>query len=148
CLFIHQQETTMNRRIFQTTLLASALTMGGLCSAQAQQVIKLTAAGGQPPVILCVKLLDEIYIPDEDKRLAAAGNTHKVEWTKAWGGTLIKIGSESKGISDGVADFGFVGTLFEAAKFPMQNVSYVTPFGTENLGAVGAIVSDMQKNIP
>ncbi|MBA4266876.1 MAG: hypothetical protein C0453_17515, partial [Comamonadaceae bacterium] len=86
----------MNRRIFQTTLLASALTLGGLSSAQAQQVIKLTAAGGHPPVFLWVKLLDEFYIPEVDKRLAAAGNAHKVEWTKAWGGTLIKIGSESK----------------------------------------------------
>jgi TRAP-type C4-dicarboxylate transport system substrate-binding protein len=138
----------MNRRIFQTTLLASALTLGGISSAQAQQVIKLTAAGGHPPVFLWVKLLDEFYIPEVDRRLAAAGNTHKVEWTKAWGGTLIKIGSESKGISDGVADFGFVGTLFEAAKFPMQNVSYVAPFGTENLGAVGAVVAAMQKSIP
>lgn len=138
----------MKRRIFQATLLASALTLGGLHSAHAQQTIKLTAAGGHPPVFLWVKLLDEFYIPEVDKRLAAAGGKHKVEWTKAWGGTLIKIGSESKGISDGVADFGFVGTLFEAAKFPMQNVSYVAPFGTDNLGAVGTIVADMQKKIP
>lgn len=138
----------MKRRLFQTSLIATALAAAGLSGAHAQQTIRLTAAGGHPPVFLWVKLLDEFYIPEVDRRLAAAGGKHKVEWTKAWGGTLIKIGSESKGIADGVADFGFVGTLFEAAKFPMQNVSYVTPFGTDNLGAVGAIVSDMQKSIP
>jgi TRAP-type C4-dicarboxylate transport system substrate-binding protein len=138
----------MNRRIFQTTLLAAGLTLSGMQLAHAQQTIKLTAAGGHPPVFLWVKLLDEFYIPEVDKRLAAAGGKFKVEWTKAWGGTLIKIGSESKGLSDGVADFGFVGTVFEAAKFPMQNVSYVAPFGTDNLSAVGGIVADMQKTIP
>ena len=138
----------MKRRLFQTSLIATALATAGLSGAHAQQTIRLTGAGGHPPVFLWVKLLDEFYIPEVDRRLAAAGGKHKVEWTKAWGGTLIKIGSESKGIADGVADFGFVGTLFEAAKFPMQNVSYVTPFGTDNLGAVGAIVSDMQKSIP
>lgn len=86
----------MKRRIFQTSLIATALTVAGLSGAQAQQTIRLTAAGGHPPVFLWVKLLDEFYIPEVDRRLAAAGGKHKVEWTKAWGGTLIKIGSESK----------------------------------------------------
>lgn len=138
----------MNRRIFQASMLAAALGAGGLQVAQAQQVIRMTAAGGHPPVFLWVKLLDEFYIPEVDRRLAAAGNRHKVEWTKAWGGTLIKIGSESRGIADGVADLGFVGTLFEAARFPMQNVSYVAPFGTDDLGVVSATVADMQARIP
>ena len=138
----------MKRRLFKTTLLAAAIGLTGLSSVHAQQTIKLTAAGGHPPVFLWVKLIDEFYIPEVDKRLAAAGNKYKVDWTKAWGGTLIKIGSESKGISDGVADFGFVGTLFEAAKFPMQNVSYVTPFGSEDISVVSGTVADMQSRIP
>ncbi len=138
----------MKRRIFQTSLLSAALVLGGLSTAQAQQSIRMTAAGGHPPVFLWVKLLDEFFIPEVDKRLAAEGNKHKIEWTKAWGGTLIKIGSESKGIADGVADIGFVGSLFEAARFPMQNVSYVAPFGTDDLGVVSATVADMQARIP
>ena len=114
---------------------------------QAQQTIKLTAAAGHPPVFLWVKLIDEFFIPEVDKRLAAGGK-HKIEWTKAWGGTLIKLGSESKGIADGVADLGFVGTIFEAPKFPMQNVSYFSPFGSEDIGVVTQVVNDMQKSIP
>ena len=115
--------------------------------AQAQQTIRLTAAAGHPPVFLWVKLIDEFFVPEVDKRLAAAGK-HKIEWTKAWGGTLIKIGSESKGIADGVADLGFVGTIFEAPKFPMQNVSYFAPFGSEDIAVVTQVVNDMQKTIP
>ena len=136
----------MKRRLLAIATLLAAT--GLAAPAQAQQTIKLTAAAGHPPVFLWVKLIDEFFMPEVDKRLAAAGGKHKIEWTKAWGGTLIKIGSESKGIADGVADFGFVGTIFEAAKFPMQNVSYYAPFGTENIASVGGVINEMQKSIP
>lgn len=107
----------MRRRLLAlATLLAAA---GLTAPAQAQQTIRMTAAAGHPPVFLWVKLLDEFFIPEVDKRLAAAGK-HRIEWTKAWGGTLIKLGAESKGIGDGIADLGFVGTIFEAPRFPMQ----------------------------
>lgn len=138
----------MKRRLFQSIVLAAALGVAGLSTAHAQQVIKLTAAAGHPPVFLWVKLLDEFFIPEVDRRLAAASNRHKIEWTKAWGGTLIKLGSESRGIADGIADMGFVSTLFEAPRFPMQNVSYVTPFGSDNLAVVSDTVAEMQARIP
>ena len=134
------------RRLLLAT--AAALALGGLTApAQAQQTIRLTAAAGHPPVFLWIKLVDEFFIPEVDKRLAAAGK-HKIDWTKAWGGTLIKLGSESKGIADGVADFGFVGTIFEAPKFPMQNVSYFAPFGTDDIAVITKVVNDMQTSIP
>lgn len=137
----------MNKRIFSRTLLFAAigLAAGG---AQAQQVIKLTATAGHPPVFLWVKTMDEVFIPEVDKRLAAGGNKFKIEWTKAWGGTLIKLGSESKGVADGVADVGLISTVFEAAKFPLQNVSYFTPFGTEDVGTVSKTVAELQNSIP
>lgn len=138
----------MNRRIFPRTLLATALGLALGVSAQAQQVIKLTAAAGHPPTFLWVKTLDETFIPEVDKRLAAGGNKYKVEWTKAWGGTLVKLGSESKGIADGVADLGIVSTVFEAPKFPLQNVSYFAPFGTESVDLMSRTIADLQKNIP
>ena len=111
--------------------LALATTLLNTLPAQAQQVIKLTAAAGHPPVFLWVKILDEYFIPEVDKRLAAAGGKYKIEWTKAYGGTLAKLGNESTAMKDGISDLGFVATIFEAAKFPLQNVTYFAPFGTE-----------------
>lgn len=136
----------MKRRLITAAALLAA--MGATLPAQAQQTLRLTAAGGHPPVFLWVKLIDEFFIPEVDKRLAAAGGKTRIEWTKAWGGTLIKIGAESKGIADGVADLGFVGTIFEAPKFPMQNVSYFAPFGTDDIALTGKIINDMQASIP
>lgn len=129
---------------------AAAATLAGLAAspAAAQQVIKLTAAAGHPPVFLWVKLTDEVLIPEVDRRLAAAGGKYKIEWTKAWGGTLLKLGSESKGVADGVADLAIVSTIFEAPKFPLQNVSYYTPFGTDDVGLISRTVAELQTSVP
>jgi TRAP-type transport system periplasmic protein len=138
----------MSPRRFLPSLLIAALGLAVGAVAHAQQVIKLTAAAGHPPTFLWVKTFEDTFIPEVDKRLAAGGNKYKVEWTKAWGGTLVKLGSESKGIGDGVADVGIVSTIFEAARFPLQNVSYYTPFGSDDMDLVSRTVADLQKNVP
>lgn len=138
----------MTRRTFLQSACAATLALGLMSGAAAQQVIKLTAAAGHPPVFLWVKLTDEVFIPEVDKRLAAAGGKYKIDWTKAWGGTLLKLGQESKGVADGVADVAIVSTIFEAAKFPLQNVTYYTPFGSADVGLINQTMLDLQKSIP
>ena len=135
------------RRVLLGPLALGAMLLAAL-PAQAQQVIKLTSAAGHPPVFLWVKILDEYFIPEVDKRLAAAGGKYKIEWTKAYGGTLAKLGNESTAMKDGISDLGFVATIFEAAKFPLQNVTYFAPFGTDDIGVVTNGITDMQKKIP
>ncbi len=136
------------RRTFLSAAAVAAFAALAHLPASAQQIIKLTATAGHPPVFLWVKTLDEVFIPEVDKRLAAAGNKYKIEWTKAWGGTLIKLGSESKGVADGIADIGLVSTIFEAAKFPMQNVTYYTPFGSDDIGVINKTIAELQNKIP
>lgn len=139
----------MTRTAIRKELLAVAMGLAGiLAPAQAQQAIKLTAVTAHPPSFLWVKLLDEFYIPEVDKRLAAAGNKYKIDWTKAWAGTLVKQGSEAKSLADGVADIGFVSTVFEASKFPLQNVSYYAPFGSSDPVVVIKSVEAIQKGTP
>jgi len=138
----------MNMTALFRTLGLAALGLGIAAAASAQQAIKLSAAAGHPPVFLWVKLADEVFIPEVDKRLAAAGGKYKIDWTKAWGGTLLKLGTESKGVADGVADIAIVSTVFEAAKFPLQNVTYYTPFGSDDVGVISQAMNDLQKQIP
>lgn len=136
---------TRRNLVLGSVALAAALAGS---PALAQQTIKLTAAAGHPPVFLWVKTVDEVLIPEVDKRLAAAGGKFKIEWTKAWGGTLLKLGSESKGVADGVADMAIVSTVFEAPKFPLQNVSYFTPFGSDDIALVSRTIADLQRSVP
>lgn len=114
----------------------------------AAQTVKMTAVAGHPVIFPWVKLADEFFIPEVDKRLAAAGSKTKFEWTRAWGGTAVKLGSESGAIKDGLAELAFVSTIFEAPKFPLQNVSYVAPFMTDDVAVMSKVIKSVQAKVP
>lgn len=72
---------------------------------------KITVVAGHPPIFLWVTLCRDYFIPEIDKRIAPLG--HKITWNQAYGGTIAKIGGALEAIEEGVADMGFVGTIFE-----------------------------------
>ncbi|MEJ2167091.1 MAG: C4-dicarboxylate TRAP transporter substrate-binding protein [Desulfobacterales bacterium] len=109
---------------------------------------KLTVVAGHPPIFLWVTLCRDYFIPQVDKRLQEAGGKDKIEWNQAYGGTVAKIGGALEAIEEGIADMGFVGTIFEAPKMPLHNVTYMTPFGTENIFYVVDIMHELQSKIP
>ena len=135
--------------VFKSGIAIGVLAMALLSqSAHAQKTIKMTAFAGHPPVFPWVKLLDDYFIPEVDKRLAAAGGKVKIEWNRAYGGTLVKLGSESTALKDGLGEIGFVSTIFEAPKFPLQNITYYTPFGTDDISIVAKVITSLQNKIP
>ncbi len=109
---------------------------------------KLTVVAGHPPIFLWVTLCRDYFIPEVDKRLAEMGGEHSISWNQAYGGTVAKIGGALEAIEMGIADMGFVGTLFEAPKMPLHNVSYMAPFGTDNIFDVVDTISDLQQRVP
>lgn len=110
--------------------------------------LKLTVAAGHPPHFIWVKLLKDYFIPEVNKRLKAAGGKHSIAWTQGYGGTIAKVGGVLEAIEEGLVDMGFVGTIFEAAKMPLQNVSYVSPFGSADIGTVTGAIGALQQEIP
>jgi TRAP-type C4-dicarboxylate transport system substrate-binding protein len=109
---------------------------------------KLTVVAGHPPIFLWVTLARDFFVPEVDRRLVAAGGEDKIVWNQAYGGTVAQLGGVLEAIESGVADMGFVGTLFEAPKMPLHNVSYMTPFGSADIFKIVDTVSDLQKKIP
>jgi TRAP-type C4-dicarboxylate transport system substrate-binding protein len=109
---------------------------------------KMTVVAGHPPIFLWVTLCRDYFIPEVDKRLLEAGGKDKIVWNQAYGGTVAKIGGALEAIEEGIADMGFVGTIFEAPKMPLHNVTYMTPFGTENIFYVVDIMAELQSKIP
>jgi len=107
---------------------------------------KITVVAGHPPIFLWVTLCRDFFIPEVDKQLAPLG--HSIEWNQAYGGTIAKLGGALEAIEEGIADMGFVGTIFEAPKMPLHNVSYMTPFGTENIFYVVDTIAELQQKIP
>jgi TRAP-type transport system periplasmic protein len=128
-------------------LLAYVVLATGTSFAVAQQEIKITASAGHAPVFLWVKHLKETFIPGVNAELAKTGK-YKIVWTEAFGGTLAKIGSELETIEQGISDMGMVGGPFHTAKLPLQQVSYVTPFGPQDARMVTAVMNDLHQKIP
>lgn len=127
---------------------ALAAAWGGAGAASAQEVERFTMAAGHPPVFSWVRLLDEYVIPEVDRRLEAAGNPVDIEWTAAYGGTLAKIGAESDAMRTGVSDMGIVAFIFEAPKFPLEQVTLFAPFATDDIRKIGKAVGKVRANTP
>ena len=109
---------------------------------------KLTSAAGHPPIFLWVTLTRDFFIPEVDRLLAEAGGKDNIMWNQAYGGTVAKIGGVLEAVEEGIVDIGFVGTIFEAPKMPLHNVSYMTPFGSGDIFKVVDTMAELQKNIP
>jgi len=135
------------KKTFLVFLMLALMAALPMAKAQAKDY-KLTAVAGHPPIFLWVGLIRDFFIPEVDKRLAAAGGQDKVEWNQAYGGTVAKIGGELETIGEGVADIGFVGTLFHAPKMPLHNVTYMTPFGCGDIFKVVETMTELQTKIP
>lgn len=138
----------MTSRTMGMTLAGLGLAVATVGQAAAAEQIKLTAISGHPPVVGSVKYLKEYFIPEVDKRLAAAGGKYKIKWTQAYAGSVAKPPAVFEAIEQGVADIGHIGMLFEAAKAPLETISYVTPFGSNDLQTVLAVVDAVEKQVP
>lgn len=135
---------TMRRRLCQLVLVAAA---GAATAASAQQEIKLTVCAGQAPVFPFVRLISQSFIPSVNETLSRTGKL-KITWNEAYGGTLAKIGGELEAVQQGVCDISIVSTIFHPAKMPLQQVSFMAPFGPTDLKPVVKVMNDMNRNHP
>lgn len=115
-------------KLGMSVLAAAAVLAGGAGSALAQEKLKLTVATGHPAVFLWVKHLNETFIPTLDAELAKTGEI-EIEWTEAYGGTLIKLGAEAQSLEDGIVDVAHAMGVFDPAKMGILNMTYAMPFG-------------------
>lgn len=122
--------------------LLSALLLAA--PAKADQ-IDVTVVAGHPPVFLWVQTLTQAFIPAVDAALEGSG--HSTNWTEAYGGTLARVGGELEVLEEGLAQIGIVSSLFQPSLLSLQNVSYVTPFGSPDVDVVFDAVDEMHEEI-
>lgn len=137
------------RSLFAAPALLAAACAAVLAAApaRAQQTISLTVSSGHAPVFVWVKHIKETFMPAVDAELAKTGK-YKIAWNEAFGGTLAKLGSELKTIGSGVSDMGLVNTLFHGGDMPLQNASYVTPFGPKDPDLVCRVNDTLHQTMP
>lgn len=106
----------------------------------------VTIASGHPPVTKGVALLHDFFIPEVNKRLEALG--HTVSWTEAYGGSLAGVNEVLEAVEGGITDFGYVPTIFEADKLPLEQVTYVTPFGSADVVTLAKVMDELHARVP
>lgn len=101
-----------------------------------------TIAAGHPPVFRWVKMLDEVFVPTATAGLEGTG--HSIEFTGQYGGAIAGVGEELEAIEAGLAELGTCQALFDPAKLAVQNVTYYTPFVSDDVRVISDLMHRLQ----
>lgn len=112
------------------------------------ETFRLTAGGPQSSSLPWIGIIQTLIVPESNRRLAAAGSEHQIVWREAYGGSLYKWQNSLEAIQIGLADIGWVGALWETSKMPLQNVTYYTPFVTDDLVLLLELFNDLHASVP
>ena len=129
------------------SVVASALFAAAAFPAGAAEY-KLTIGSSHPPVLPWTIPLRDLVVPESNKRLKALGLPDTIKWTEAYAGALYDFNNTLEGVGDGLADIGWVGSLWEPAKQPLQNVAYYSPFVTGDFRALADVQDQLMSKVP
>lgn len=133
---------TLSRRTLGAFFLGLSIAGG----AAAQQEIKLTIGSHAGPTLVPVAMMKNYFQPEVNRLLLEGGNKYRVHWTEAYGGTLFKFSETLAAVKDGLADVGYVGTVWEADKMPLSGITYYTPFASNNMAVQARAVENLVHN--
>ncbi|MBP0484788.1 C4-dicarboxylate TRAP transporter substrate-binding protein [Sagittula salina] len=125
---------------------AGALLLSG--AAFAQQTITVNIGSSHPEANIWVYAMKNTFQPEVNRILAENGNAYQVNWVENYAGTLYKFTDTREAVMDGIVDVGMVGTVWEGANMPLQNVTYFTPFATEDHRMIIEIFDELSESLP
>jgi len=112
-----------------------------------EDLLDLTVVTTHPPSLPWVTVIRDHVLPEFKLRLAERRPELTVRYTTAWG-TLYKWQDSLAGVEIGLADIGWVGSLWESSRLPLQNVTYALPFITDDLPALMRVMNQLHTEIP
>jgi len=112
------------------------------------ETYNLTMASSHPTVLPWVGQLSTLVVGQSNARLEAMGSNDRINWTEAYGGALYGFKDTLEAVGDGLTDAGWVGTLWEGSKMPLQNITYFTPFVSDDLVETLKIMNELHRDIP
>ena len=118
----------MNLRILVGSFAVAALVTTA-STASAQETIRLRIASGHPPVNTYVNLMQNFFVPEVTKRVAAK-TKHKIEFVEGYGGAMVKVADTLEGVQSGIIDIGGYCFCFEPSNLPLHAFQVMLPFGT------------------
>ncbi|MFZ2649930.1 MAG: C4-dicarboxylate TRAP transporter substrate-binding protein [Burkholderiaceae bacterium] len=112
------------------SILAFALALlGGAGGSAKAEDIKLRIASGHAPATPYVGLMQNFFVPEVTKRVAAK-TAHKVDFIEGYGGSMVKVADTLEGVQSGIIDIGGYNFGFEPSNLPLHAFQVMLPFGT------------------
>jgi C4-dicarboxylate-binding protein DctP len=110
-------------------VLSFAVAASVSTATMAQQTITLRIASGHPTANTYVELLQDFFVPEVTKRVAAE-TKYKVNFIEGWGGSMVKVTDVLEGVQSGIIDMGGYNFGFEPSNLPLHSFQVMLPFGT------------------
>jgi TRAP-type C4-dicarboxylate transport system substrate-binding protein len=110
--------------------------------------VRLTIASSHTTGLPWVGVMHTLVVPESNARLEAMGSEHRIRWTETYGGSLYKYENTLEAVEIGLTDMGWVGTLWELSKMPLQNVTYYAPFVTDDYQMIFEIMNELHDRVP
>ncbi|PZQ46368.1 MAG: C4-dicarboxylate ABC transporter substrate-binding protein [Rhodovulum sulfidophilum] len=131
----------------KTISVAALVAALAACCARAE-TYELTISSSHAATVPWVAPLSSVIVAKTNERLAAMGSGNRVDWTEAYAGSLYGFGDTLEAVGEGITDAGWVGTLWEESKLPYQNVTYYTPFTSDDAGLVIETFNRLHAELP
>ncbi|MEL6522642.1 MAG: C4-dicarboxylate TRAP transporter substrate-binding protein [Pseudomonadota bacterium] len=131
-------KATLTTSAFLAALMVPTLTYADSFNA--------TVVAGHPGVFRWVKMIDEAFVPGVNAALEGTG--HTIAFDGQYGGSIAKVGEELETVEAGLAEIGICQSLFDPAKLAVQNVTYYTPFVSDDPRAVSELMDQLHKTDP
>lgn len=116
-----------HRLLLSTWLLALPVSLAA--TAANAEDIKLRIASGHPAANTYVNLMQNFFVPEVTKRVAAK-TKHKVEFIEGYGGSMVKVADTLEGVQSGIIDIGGYCFCFEPSNLPLHAFQVMLPFGS------------------
>ena len=130
-------------------LLAGTAAIFAAAAASAQDKINLTIAAGQAPRALKpIPLINSVFIAEVNKGIKGAGIKLEINWKEAYAGSLLKPTRVLEGVKDGIAEIGFVPTIFHPDRLPLENITFAAPFITTDVSMVSKAINKLHATFP
>ncbi|QJX03284.1 C4-dicarboxylate TRAP transporter substrate-binding protein [Alcanivorax sp. IO_7] len=117
-------------------------------NAVAAERITVNIGSSHPVQNIWVWAMKNVFQPEVDRLLEEQGGDYEIRWRENYGGTLYKFSETRKAVKDGIVDVGMIGTVWEESDLPLQNVTYYTPFATDDHKLIIKIFDDLNRNLP
>ncbi len=102
-----------------------------------------TVVAGHPGVFRWVKMIDDSFAPQVQAALEGSG--HTITFDGQYGGSIAKVGDELETVEAGLAEIGICQSLFDPAKLGVQNVTYYTPFVSDDPRQVSELMDKLHR---